>query len=590
MKQFFKFFFASVLGTFVTAIILFFITMGFFLSVLSYSESEVIKIHPNSILVMELNKPIADRTPSNPFENLDFFNPDLNLPPGLNDILKNIENAKHDKNIEGVLLDIGVVPAGVSTLSEIRQALDDFKSTGKFVICYGSYMSQASYYLGSVANEIYLNPEGLLLFKGLHAEVIFIKDLLDKLKIDPQVIRAGSYKSAVEPLLRNDLSEENREQLTGLANSIWDNILIKISESRNISIYNLNMFANNLEISNPQSALNHGFVDGVKYKDEIADLLRKKLNIGKDEDILSVKLEDYIELNKRKLEEKKEQDRIAVIYAEGDIVMGKGDNMQIGSATYAKVIKKARENKKVKAVVFRVNSPGGGVMPSEIIRREIMLTKTKKPVVVSMGDVAASGGYWVSCNADKILAEETTVTGSIGVFGIFPSFDVFLKEQLHITTDEVKTNENADFLSSVKPMNEYQISVLEDEIDRNYNHFLQLVAEGRNMRVAQVDSIAGGRVWSGSDAIRIGLVDELGGLEKAIATAAELAGTEKYSIQELPVQKGPFEEFFNMMPANTHAKAIKKELGELYEYYRIMKHTKDIKGMQARLPYFLELN
>ncbi|MCF8234808.1 MAG: signal peptide peptidase SppA [Bacteroidales bacterium] len=590
MKQFFKFFFASVLGTFVTAIILFFILMGFFISALSYSEKEVIKIHPNSLLVMELNKPISDRTPSNPFESLNFFNPDLHLPPGLNDILKSIEKAKKDKNIEGILLDISTIPAGVSTLSEIRKALDDFKSTGKFVICYGSYMNQASYYLGSVANEVYLNPEGLLLFKGLHAEVIFIKDLLDKLKIDPQVVRAGNYKSAVEPLLRNDLSEENREQLTELVNSIWDNILIKISESRNISIYDLNMFANKLEISNPQSAVKHGFVDGIKYKDEIADLLREKLNIGKEEDLLSVKLEDYIELNKRKQEEKKEQDRIAVIYAEGDIVMGKGDNMQIGSATYAKAIKKAREDKKIKAVVFRVNSPGGGVMPSEIIRREIILTKAEKPVVVSMGDVAASGGYWISCNADKILAEETTVTGSIGVFGVFPSFDKFLKEYLHIHTDEVKTNNNADFLSSVKPMNESQLGVLEDEIDRNYQHFLQLVAEARNMNVAQVDSIAGGRVWSGSDAVRIGLVDELGGLEKAISTAAELAGSETYTLHELPVQKGPFEELFDMMPAGSHTKIIKEEMGELYKYYEIIKHTKDIKGMQARLPYYLELN
>ncbi len=590
MKQFFKFFFASVLGTFVTAIILFFIMMGIFMSVISYSKKETVDVKSNTILRIKLNEPVMDRTPVNPFTNTNFFNLKTSIPPGLNDILANIKKAKNDKRIKGILLDLSYIPAGIATIEEIRDALVDFKMSDKFIVCYGDFYSQTAYYLGSVADEMYLNPEGLILFKGINAEIVYLKGLLDQLGIEAQVFRNGKYKSAVEPLLRESMSDANREQLNGLFNSIWDRLLIDISKSRNISIYDLNLIANNLELFDAENATKNNFVDDLIYKDHLIKKLREKTGISKDKKLNIISMSNYTYAKDKSATDNISRDYIAVIYGEGDIVMGEGKDLQIGAEKYAKALREARKDKNVKAIVFRVNSPGGNALASEIVRREVELAANEKPFVVSMGDLAASGGYWISCNADKILADETTITGSIGVYGIFPNIREFLNDKLEITTDNVMTNENANLLSMSKPLTDYQKTVIQEQIDREYRNFLKLVTQGRNMRVTQVDSIAQGRVWSGLDAIRIGLIDEFGGLSKSIETAAGMANIKSYKLRELPIQKDPIEELINSLFGTSHASAfLEEELGDSYKYYEYYKKATQIKGIQARMPFFLEI-
>lgn len=589
MKQFFKFFFASVLGTFVTAIILFFILMGIFMSVLSYSEKETVDVKLNSILKIQLNEPIMDRTPVNPFANTTIFNLETDIPPGLNDILKNIKKAKNDKRIKGILLDLSYISAGIATIEEIRDALIDFKTSGKFVLSYAEFYSQTAYYLGSVADEIYLNPAGMILFKGINAEIIFFKGLLDKLGIEAQIFRSGKFKSAVEPLRRKNMSDANREQLTMLFNSIWNRLLIDISKSRNISIYDLNLIANNLDLLDAENATKNNFVDELIYKDQLFEKINNKLGKAADKSINTVTLSDYTYAKDNSEKGNLSRDQIAVIYAEGELVMGNGEDIEIGAARFSKAIRKARTDNYVKAIVLRVNSPGGNLIASEIVRREVELAAKEKPLVVSMGNLAASGGYWISCNADKIVADETTITGSIGVYGIFPNIKEFLNEWLGITSDKVLTNDNADFLSMNKPLTDYQATVIQEKINKEYQNFIQLVAQGRNLSVTQVDSIAQGRVWSGLDAMRIGLIDEFGGLTKAIETAAGLANISSYRLRELPIQKDPIQELISSLFGQAKNSAIKSELGNSFKYYEYVKKLSNINGIQARMPYFLEI-
>jgi len=592
MKQFFKFMFASFLGTLLTLFVIGLIFMGMIAGIVSLAENKEVKVESNSVLYINWKAPIKDRGSDNPFEGFDFNTMESKKPVGLNTILKNLEKAADDPNIDGIFLDMETVPAGMATLEEIRNKLLEFKESGKFIISYANGYDQKAYYLASLADEIYLNPEGMILFKGLHAQLMFFKGLLSKLEIDMQIIRGpdNKFKSAVEPLLLDKMSEANREQIEKLLNSAWGQMLIAFNESRDISIEELNNIADQLELTSADKALEYNFVDGLMYRDELIDLLKEKTGREEDEKVRTVAFGKYTNTKCRK-ERKITKDKIAIIYAEGSIVQGKGGQDEIGSASLAKTIRKVRQNEDVKAIVFRVNSPGGDALASEVIRREVELAGADIPFVVSMGNLAASGGYWISTNADYIFAQPTTITGSIGVFGIIPNFKKLFNNKLGITFDEVMTNENADFIDVMKPMSDFQKEKLNGEIEEIYNDFTNLVATTRNLDVNYVNEIGRGRVWLGVDALDLGLVDQLGGLEDAVAYAAEQAGLgDEYRLSEYPKQKDFFEQLMEEIMGNAKARAIESELGAFTIYYNQYQNIRSMEGIQARLPFVYTIN
>jgi protease-4 len=587
MKEFFKFMFASLLGTLLTLLLLLFIFIGMISALVSMADNEQVKLKTNTLLTIKFDQPIVDRSSNNPLENFNFMSFKAENTLGLNDILKNIEKAAIDPNISGIYMDLSSMNVGMANLEEIRLKLLKFKESGKFIISYSEDYSQATYYLASLSNEIYLNPEGVVMFKGLSSQLAFIKNMLEKLEIEPQIIRGpnNKFKSAVEPLMYDKMSEANREQMQTLLNSIWGKLISSISESRNISIAELNLIADNLELATAEKAMEYKFVDGLAYKDEILAKLRQKTGVAEKDDIESVSIGKY---TKAEVGEKNtSRNKIAVIYAIGEISSGEGSETSIGSESLSKEIRKAREDEKIKAIVFRVNSPGGSALASEIIRREVELAKNTKPFIVSMGDVAASGGYWISTNADYIFADETTITGSIGVFGIIPNMKGLFNNKLGITFDKVMTNKNADFFGTMEPLSEYQFAKIQDDVVRIYDDFTGLVARTRNLRQSYVDSIGQGRVWAGSDAVNLGLVDKIGGIEDAIAYAAEKASLGKdFKITELPVQKDPVQKLIEEMGGQTRVKAtLKQQLGDYYGYVEYLEQVKGMTGIQARLPF-----
>lgn len=588
MKQFFKFMFASMLGFILTLVVFFFIFIAMVASFISMADQEVVDVKNNTILHVKMDKPVHDRAPKNP---LSFFNPtgfDLDMPPGLNEMLENIKKARQDDRISGIYLDLGMVPSGITIVEEIRSALLDFKSSGKFIVAYGEIYSLTAYYLGSVADKVYLNPAGLIDFKGLAAESIFLKGTLDKLDIEMKVIRHGKYKSAAEIFMMDKLSDFNREQLQAYIDDVWEQMLTDISASRSVSVEALETAADNLDGMLATKAREISLVDDLLYKDQVLADLRARTGLGEDEEIITLEIGKYT-YAKEQHQKKLSRDRIAVIYAIGSIGGGKGDDLTIGSERLSKAIRDARTSDRVKAIVLRVNSPGGSALASEVIRREVQLAAAEKPLIVSMGDLAASGGYWISCPADKIVADPMTLTGSIGVFGIFPNFGEFFDNKLGITFDFTMTNKNSDFPNITKPLPEYQEMVMEREVEKIYDQFLQLVSEGRNMPVESVDSLGQGRIWSARDALASGLVDELGGLSRAIEIAAQEAGLTEYSLYGLPVQKDPFQEIMEQLTGQAKARTIRAELGEWYTYYQYLAELKSMEGVQARLPFDVRL-
>lgn len=590
MKEFFKYMFASMLGFILVMVVLFFVSIGIIASLITFTEKETFVPDPNSVLHITLTKEVYDRAPKDPFN---IFSPtgfDLEQNPGLNEILKMINRAKTDENIKGIFLDLSIVPSGLSIIREIRMALQDFKSSGKFIIAYGEVYAQGAYYLATVADKVYLHPSGAIDFRGFSANLFFLKGTLDKLDIKMQVIRHGKFKSAVEPFITDKMSDANREQMTTMVSGMWSTILDDISASRNIDKVNLNQLADKLDAFDPDKALAANLVDGLMYKDELMAALREKLGIASDAKIKTVSLSQYA-MAADPADEKAGTDRIAVIYAIGQIMDGKGDDLTIGSERISEAIRKARENDKVKAIVIRVNSPGGSALASEVIRREVVLAKEKKPVIVSMGDVAASGGYWISASATKILADPTTLTGSIGVFGLIPDMKGFFENKLGITFDHANTNKFSDFPNISRPMTDYEIVVMQRQIESIYSDFLKLVSEGRNIDISQVDSIGQGRVWNGLDARRLGLIDGFGGLKDAIALAAETAGITDYYIWSLPAQKDTWQQLIEQLTGadkSTSAR-IRAELGEYYTYYQYLKEISESSGIQARLPYDIKV-
>jgi protease-4 len=587
MKSFFKYLLASILGVIIAGILLFFILIGGIGAMVS-SQDKPVNVKENTILHVKLDQPIMDRSNKNPFESFDFtsFSPTIQL--GLNDVLKNIEKAKTDPNIDGIYLDLSVIPTGIATIEEIRNALIDFKESEKFIISYSDTYTQPSYYIASISDKVYLNPEGLLTFVGLRSEIMFFKEALKKIGVEPQIIRHGKFKSAVEPFMYTQMSKENRHQVMTYMGSIWDQILNGISAERNISIKDLNKLADKLILNNAQAAFDNGLVDGLMYKDEILAELAKLTGKKDSKKIESVSLSQYTKAPAKK-KKSFEKEKIAIVYASGNVIMGEGQEGSIGSDRISRAIRKARKDSTVKAIVFRVNSGGGSALASEVIWREVKLAQEVKPVIASLGDVAASGGYYIVAPAQKIIASPNTITGSIGVFGMLPNGKKLLNEKLGIYVDVVKTNEFADMGTFSRKLTAQERDVIQVSVEQIYDTFISHVAEGRDMTKEEVDKIGQGRVWSGANAIEIGLIDGFGGLEDAIQLAAEAANLEKYRTVEYPKLKEPIEQLLEDFQGNVRMSILKNELGNEYKYYNAIQEIRNMQGIQARIPYEVEI-
>ena len=480
---------------------------------------------------------------------------------------------------------------GIATQEEIREALEDFKSSGKFIIAYANaFLPQTSYYLATIADSVFCNPVAYFDFRGLRSETMYYKGALDKIGVEMQIIRHGKFKSAVEPYFRKDMSEESREQIMVYLESIWNKILTDISASRNISIGTLNEIADGL-IQNPEDALEAGMIDGLMYQDEINTLLREKSGISQNKKIRFVSSSEYAKVPAKHSSSKKglAKSKIAVIYASGIIGIDRGVENSIGGPRFVKAIRNARKDSNIKAIVLRVNSPGGSAMISEHIWREVDLARKDKPVIGSMGNLAASGGYYILAPADTIIAHPVTLTGSIGVFGTIPNAEKLLNDKLGLTFDVAKTNENSDFGSLHRPLRPHEKAYLQAGVEKTYQDFINHVSEGRNIPLSTVDSIGQGRVWSGVSALENGLIDSFGGLTKAISIAAEMAKLDHYRIVEYPKLEDPLEMIMKNLYLEMQIPNLKKELGTYYPIYESLLELTSSYKIQARLPFHLEV-
>lgn len=565
-------------------LLLFFILAGIGGAMISASDKET-AVKENSILTINLEKQIVDRASENPLDNIDYLSMQTEQHVGLNKILKAIDNAKTDNNIKGIYIEQSGFGGGAATLEEVRNALIDFKTSGKFIICYSDIYTQKTYYLASVADKIYLNPEGIVEWVGMRAEITFYKNALEKLDIEPQIIRHGKFKSAVEPFMLDKMSPANREQTLTYVSSIWNQWVKGISEYRNIPTSELNRLADNMAIFNGKSTLENKMVDALLYKDQVIDTLKKLTNTKQSKDINSVTLAKYF---KAPLSVKKNfsKNKIAVIYAQGNIIMGEGGNNEIGSEGTSKAIRKARRDSTIKAIVFRINSGGGSALASEVIWREVELANKVKPVIISMGDVAASGGYYIAAPATAILASPTTITGSIGVFGMYMNVQKLKEKKLGLNVDVVKTNEHSDFGTANRALTAEERAVAQQNVEETYSTFIGHVAQGRGITTQQVDEVGQGRVWSGTNAMDIKLIDRFGGLNDAIALAAEKAELSEYRITELPAMKNTIEE----MMKTFGGASLKNELAQTFKHYNHLMGMIKEQGVQASLPYMVELH
>ena len=581
---------AVILGVFIATGIMFLIFMIIVsASASAFGDDKKVTVKNNSVLELKLENKIKDYAPksSDPLEELLGLEEDR---VGLQNILNAIDNAKTDDNIKGISINTLFINGGVAQTQAIRDKLVEFKESGKFIFSYADFYVQKNYYLSSVADSIFLNPVGGIDFKGLASELLYFKDFQDKTGVKMEVIRHGKYKSAVEPYLTNRMSEANKEQITSFLNSIWVEILSDIGVSRDKTKDELNAIADELLARNPELAIQSDMIDGELYQDEYDHKLRAVLDVDQDSKLNIVSIQDYIATGKGRIKSSA-TDKIAIVYAQGDIRYGEGEEDYVGQRKIIESLKKIRKDDKIKAVVLRVNSPGGSALASDLIWRELELTKKEKPLVVSMGNYAASGGYYIACNADKIIAEPTTITGSIGVFGMIPNVNQ-LADNLGINAEQVGTNRQSLGYSAFEPMNEDFHNYAKESIEDIYETFVDRVSKGRNMTYAQVDSIGQGRVWTGTEAVQNGLVDELGSLEDAVQIAAELAEISDYRTTEYPRFKKDFKDAFKPFSFTAKAKEnlIKEELGiENYTIYKSIKQFSDLKGIQARMPFVIEI-
>lgn len=578
-RKFFRVVLGSMLGFILSMVVMFVLSIFFFIGIaagLTQETSTVVK--DNSILKIKLAGVINERAQLDPFENTPLAQYATQL--GLRETIESLKYAAKDEKIKGISMEISFISTDYASLKELRDAIADFKKSGKFVYAYADSYSQGAYYLASVADKICVNRMGGVDLKGLAFQVTFFKGLIDKMDVDVQIIRHGQFKSAVEPYMLDKMSEANREQMSLLCSTLWQNMLSQISESRHIAVPVLQEVANNLSAVIAQDALKNGIVDEVCLFSEYELKLKQLVGLESADKLNYASIKKY-----KHTTTDMQKNSIAVIYAVGNIVDGKGDETTIGSETICNDIRKAYKDENVKAIVMRINSPGGSAMASEVIWNEIEEAKKMgKVVVTSMSGYAASGGYYIACNSDKIFAQPNTLTGSIGVFGMIPSFQRMLKSKLGITTDVVKSNPHAD-MSSGRLMDEFEVAKVQASVEDIYALFTQRVAQGRNMSVARVDSIGQGRVWAGADALGLGLVDELGSLDDAVLAAAELAEITDYKIVNYPIQK---DWLTQLMETNTELKmerVLRQELGELYLPYKNLKNFLEAKGVQAKLPF-----
>ncbi|WP_167614023.1 signal peptide peptidase SppA [Maribellus sediminis] len=594
MKEFFKYVLATIVGIIAISIVgtlLMFMVIG---AIVASTEKEVV-VENNSMLLIDLNRSLVDRSKNDPFE-------DLELPAmfasaktiGLDQILTSLEKAVYDDRIKGVYLDLSAISGGMASVEEIRNALIAFKdSCDKPVYaCADKLMlGQKAYYLATVADKIVVHPEVAIDFRGLGGEMMFYKDALKKIGVEVEVVRHGKFKAAVEPFLLDKMSEENREQTMSYLNSLWNQMLNGISEERGLSVEELNQIADEVQtFKMAETAVENGLIDAVEYKDQVLDDLREIAGIKGTEGIPMIGVKDYANAPVKGKTKKYSRNKIAVIYATGEIGMSISGDEIIEGDKLGREIRKVRQDSSYKAIVLRVNSPGGLTFDSETIWREVKLAAETKTLVVSFGDVAASGGYYFSCPADKIVASPNTITGSIGVFGLLPNAGELIHDKLGISTDEVKTNKNTVIPTFTRPMNGFEKEMRQKSVENAYDTFISHVAEGRGMTKEAVDEIGQGRVWTAEQAKEIGLVDEFGGIQDAIALAAEMEGLEDYRTVALPSLPSPFEEIFKMGGNSVRINLLKNELGEKYRYYEYFKKVSSMNGIYARLPYDIYVN
>jgi protease-4 len=580
---------ATVIGLFVFCLVFFFgiIIIG----AIAGGNEDTVKVEENAVIELDLSKVSLDYAGKTSYKDFNYFEADHD---GVTDILNAIEVAKNDDKIKGISILNNQSQLGLAQMKSVRDKLEEFKKTGKFVYAYANYYSQDEYYLNSVANKIYLNPVGEVDFKGLSAEILYLKELQEKSGVKFEVIRHGKYKSAVEPYLAQEMSPENREQMTVLLQSIWNTIVTDIAKSRKLTVAQLDAIANTLGARTPELALANKLVDQVAYEDEYHNAIRNILKVDKKEKYNTISITDYAKTAALTVDDYSKDDIIAVIYAQGEIMGGEGDVNVIGEGSIKRSLEEARNDDDVKAIVLRVDSPGGNALTSELIWREIEITKKVKPVVVSMGNYAASGGYYIAANANRIFAEPNTITGSIGVFGMLPNMNQ-LGKNIGINAEQVKTHTNASGYSIFEPMDENFKGYVLESIEKTYATFLKRVAEGRNMSTAQVDAMAQGRVWTGMDAKKLGLVDEIGGLEAAIKYAAKLGKTTSYRTENFPEYEKNFEDFLSnftgIAALQTKEQLLKEQLGEEgFQMLEQIKRVKSRKGIQAMMPYEISIH
>ena len=587
MKDFLKFTLATVTGIVISSVVLFFISILVVFSMVSSSESET-QVRKNSIMMLDLNGTLAERSQENP---LDLIMKDDYKTYGLDDILSSIKKAKENEDIKGIYIQATSLGAGFASLEEIRNALKDFKESGKFVVAYGDAYTQGLYYLSSVADKVLLNPQGMLEWRGLAATPMFFKDLLEKVGVEMQVFKVGTYKSAVEPFISTEMSAANREQINVYLSSTWGQITSAVAESRNLSVEALNKEADRMLMFYPaEESVKNGLVDTLIYKNDVRDYLKNLAGIDKDDNMPILGIQDMINV-KKNVPRDKSGNVIAVYYAYGEIDGGSSASTDegINSEKVIKDLRKLKDNENVKAVVLRVNSPGGSAYGSEQIWYAVNQLKKEKPVIVSMGDYAASGGYYISCNADTIVAEPTTLTGSIGIFGMMPNAKG-LTEKLGVNFDVVKTNPYADFGNLTRPMNDGEKGLMQMYVNNGYELFLTRCSDGRGISMEELDKIAQGRVWTGSTAKELGLVDELGGLDKALEIAIAKAGVDAYTVMSYPKKEGFLESLMNTNPGNyIKSRMLNGKMSDMYRQFSIIENFDKIDRIQARVPFELNI-
>lgn len=585
MKDFIKFTFASVLGVVLAGIIFTILGIVTMVGMVASSDTETV-VKENSIFVLDLEGTLSERVQDNPFQTL---MGEENQAYGLDDILASIQKAKDNEDIKGIYLQTAFLETSFASLEEIRHALLDFKESGKFIVAYADQYTQDMYYLASVADKIIVNPQGSISWHGLASQPIFFKDLLKKVGVEMQIFKVGTYKSAVEPFIATEMSDANREQVTAFLSSIWGRLLEDVSASRNIPVETLNKYANEMmDLQPAETYLANGLADTLLYKDGVLDYLKEISGREADESLRTLSLEDMKNV-KRNTPLDKSGNIIAVYYAFGGIDDTTSPEEGINSEKVIKDLRKLREDETIKAVVLRVNSPGGSAYGSEQIWREVVLLKEKKPVIVSMGDYAASGGYYISCAADYIVADPTTLTGSIGIFGMFPNMEELLTDKLGLHFDMVKTNKFADMGTLARPFNSDERAAMQNYINNGYKLFVKRCADGRGMSVGAIEKIAEGRVWTGATAKELGLVDELGGLNKAIEIAAQKAEVEAYSLLTYPSKESFFSSLMNEGKSNYIEGQLMETLGEAYPSIKFIQNVKDMDRIQARMPFDLRI-